>query len=80
MVIVISQLCTLVSERSEIGIRLPHTSRSYFNVQSGGVYSIFDTVGRHDIEKIGWDIQRIAPLQIGRFDSSIMKISPSYSI
>jgi hypothetical protein len=39
------------------------------------VYLIFNTAGRHDTEKVERDIQRIAPLQIGRFNPGNMEIS-----
>jgi len=39
------------------------------------VYLIFTTTGRHDVNEVEQDIQRIAPLRIGRFDPSQMELS-----
>ena len=39
------------------------------------VYLIFTTTGRYDIDEVEQDLQRIAPLQIGRFNPDQMELS-----
>lgn len=38
-------------------------------------FIIFHTEGRHDVEQVEQEIQRIAPLQVGRFDPDSLEVS-----
>lgn len=54
----------------ELSRRLPTMFNNGYRV-----YLIFTTTGRYDINEVEQDIQRIAPLRIGRFDPSQMELS-----
>jgi hypothetical protein len=74
--IVVSSPLRIVAEvfHQASDLELSHRLPTMFN-HGYRVYLIFTTTGRHDVTDVEQDLQRIAPLRIGRFNPKQMELS-----